>query len=328
MRPLVRIEVGRCRERPCRRRGSRSAGPCRCWRTGAYDTPPADSLKITLRQLVAACGRTQASRVRPFVEVERRVVGHGDDVVLAVERERAAEAAGVAARGAVDRAVVTAALVERSPCPRPPRSRRTRPRARRRCRPSGCRGRRARAAGAVERGHVHLDRVAGVAVARLRQVERAAGGAADRGAVAEPLVAVAHRVAVGVREPARRGGHDVVGRRGVGLARSRVPAVGAVLATVAVAAARFARAPPGSVADTSTLDRVAAVAVARPARGRAWRPWRRRWRCRCGATGTCRSARRRRDRGSRSAWPSASGWSSGCAARERRCPRPAWRWCR
>ena len=104
-------------------------------------------------------------------------------------------------------------------------------------------------------------RVAGVAVAGLREVEGAAGGAADRAAVAEPLVAVGQRVAVGVGEAAGRGRDDVVARRSRRLDLHR-PGAGAELATVALALAASLVAPLCVPRGHVDADRVAAVAVA------------------------------------------------------------------
>ncbi len=168
---------------------------------------------MTLRQAVAAVGFTQASRVIPVV---RRSAESSGTVTMSsipsndsARPKRPASAPGRAG----DVAVVTAALVHRhgpDGLLEPVRGDRVRGAGADHLR---CPDVRARTAGAVDGGHIDLDRVARVAVARLGQVECAAVGPTDRGPVAEPLIAVAQSVAVDVGEPARRGGEVVVARR-------------------------------------------------------------------------------------------------------------------
>src|SRR5439155_6509231 len=75
-------------------------------------------------------------------------------------------------------------------------------------------GERAAVCGAVVGGDSDGDRVALVAVAGGREVERGGGGAGDGGAVLLPLVAVGDGVAIGVQGRGRRGERLVGGRRG------------------------------------------------------------------------------------------------------------------
>ena len=224
-----------------------------------YAAPALLSLKMTLRQAVAAVGFTQASRVIPVVRRSAGVVGHGDDVVDAVEREGAAETSRAAPGRAGDVAVVTAALVHRhgpDGLLEAVRGDRVRGAGADHLR---CPDVRARTADAVDGGDIRLDGVARITVARLGQVKCAAVCPSDRRPVAEPLIAVAQGVAVGVREPARRDGEEVLTRRARRL-QLRGPGGGDSVRDGGRADGRIAGRGVGVRGGDLDLERIAAVA--------------------------------------------------------------------